>query len=493
MVRIHVTPLASPSSSKYRKETFVIEIPVRKKIRAHTKVLAQHKSVVIDGQKFTASPILDVLFEFMAERHRIFKRRLAHEDAPWTDDRILAVYPFTNVYRIYDRVTQYVLRHVIREGEQDLHEACFRVMLFRSFNKVETWNLLRTHFGKLTWREFDVGAYEKVLCSAEQAIYGHAYIIPAPKLGVTSNAGNHLRLIQLMMEQNVPGQLRRFRHLKDAHGWLSIFPSMGDFTSLQYVSLQQCICIVITSTDPSNPSRRLLLDLNMLPFFNFSENEWIALGPGSLECIRKIFGPSIRGREYSAFRYIHSIQHEQFARLGILANLVPRLCKNSQSGVTMVDLEHSLCECEKYSRARFPEITGRRKNVAKCIWRPSKKGVTADLPEHWAQSRIANASVHLTKPPPVNDAAEYEVSHIVAEKSGHQGRPQYLVRWVGYSPEDDTWQREADLVDGAACVLKTWKDMKDRIWSAVSEYQKMGSKTRRNGAILGVEEKKFPW
>lgn len=193
------------------------------------------KSVTISGQRLRVSPILDTLFYFMAERHHIYQRRIAGDPTPWTKDPILAAYPFTNVFRVYDRTTQYILRHVIWEGSQDLHESCFRVILFRLFNKIETWELLKSRFKNITWKDFDVNRYENVLLSAGTAVYGHAYIIPAPKLGAYANASNHLRLIDLMMQEDVPGQLKRFRHLKDAHGWLSLFPAMGDFTSLQYV------------------------------------------------------------------------------------------------------------------------------------------------------------------------------------------------------------------------------------------------------------------
>ena len=196
------------------------------------------KVITIDGQKCTPTPILDTFFVFVAKRYRVHRNRLAGKPQPWTDDPILQQYPFTNVFRVFDRVTQYILQNVIETGDRSLHEQCFRVMLFRSFNKIETWEALTEHFGELTWRDFDLNAYEKVLLGRTNAgcpLYSPAYIIPSPKLGGQSNASNHLRLIQLMMEEDLPAQLQRLHHLKDAHGRICLFPGMGDFMALQYV------------------------------------------------------------------------------------------------------------------------------------------------------------------------------------------------------------------------------------------------------------------
>lgn len=71
---------------------------------------------------------------------------------------------------------------------------------------------------------------------------------------------------------------------------------------------------------------RLLLDLNMLPHYNWDENEWVGLGPGLKSCLQKMFGPGIKGREESAIRYIHDTQFDHFSRLGYKIEQIPQLC-----------------------------------------------------------------------------------------------------------------------------------------------------------------------
>src|SRR4051812_20144728 len=81
------------------------------------------------------------LWRFAAERQAIYERRLAGAPAPWTDDPILRNYRFTNVYRASDRVSQYLIRHVVGPAES-VEDLVLRVLLFKFFNKIETWELL---------------------------------------------------------------------------------------------------------------------------------------------------------------------------------------------------------------------------------------------------------------------------------------------------------------------------------------------------------------
>ena len=212
--------------------------------------------VDIAGRKLKLSPVIDTLFRWMAERHAVHQRRLTGKPWPWTDDPILQQHAFTNVFRIYDRVTQYIICNVIGKGDQDLHETCFRVILFRCFNRISTWELLLAHFGELTWRDFNLAAYEEVLYNEyrqNNKLYGSSYILPAPELGGTSldgskgkaNYANHLRLLKVMMETDLPGQLAQLSELSDAWERISLYPGMGAFLSFQYVSLIPPSCCPI--------------------------------------------------------------------------------------------------------------------------------------------------------------------------------------------------------------------------------------------------------
>ena len=64
-------------------------------------------------------------------------------------------------------------------------------------------------------------------------------------------------------------------------------------------------------------------------------------------------------------------------------------------------------------------------------------------------------SLNFPQPPPdlINGEEEYEVEQILK----HQGCPkhhQFLIRWKGYSADEDSWQNEANLRNTSELPLK---------------------------------------
>lgn len=62
--------------------------------------------------------VYDLYWYFAAERQNIFYNKLNGMEEPWTDDPILQEYKFCNAYRASDRVSQYLLKNVIYNGNK---------------------------------------------------------------------------------------------------------------------------------------------------------------------------------------------------------------------------------------------------------------------------------------------------------------------------------------------------------------------------------------
>lgn len=182
--------------------------------------------------------VLETLFLWIAERHAILQRRLAGQPAPWTQDKYFQEYPFVNVYRVFDRMTQYIVREVIAKGPQDFKETVFRVILFRFYGRYETWEFLQSRLGSITWKNFDMDTYCEAFTevSGQRALYGAAYQMPPPDLGEGLNWLKHLRLLVLMMTTGLCEKLKKAESIQEILGQVALYPSMnGGFLGYQYV------------------------------------------------------------------------------------------------------------------------------------------------------------------------------------------------------------------------------------------------------------------
>jgi thymidylate kinase len=280
--------------------------------------------------------VFDTYWRFAAERQRIFFNRLEGKPPPWTEDPVFFEYKFTNAYRASDRVSQYLIRHVIYRDDlpQSVDEVFFRIMLFKLFNKIETWEVLESAVGPITLREYAFEQYDRVLTRAMAngaAIYSAAYIMPSGgrKLGHDRKHRNHLVLLERMIADAVPRRLAECRGMQHAFELMKSYPTIGDFLAYQYV-----------------------IDINYSEITNFPESEFVVPGPGALDGIRKCFTDLGGLNEPEVIKFMADNQEREFQRLGLdFLSLWGRPLK-------LVDCQNLFCEVDKYARVRHPDIQG---------------------------------------------------------------------------------------------------------------------------------------
>lgn len=278
--------------------------------------------------------VFDTYWKFAAERQAIFYRRVAGIEEYLTDDEILGTYKFTNAYRASDRVSQYLIRHIIYEGDQSPNELFFRILLFKTFNKIETWELLSARLGGITYNEYDFNRYDEVLTASLQnrsSIYSAAYIMPSGSrsFGQSFKHRNHLKLIENMMADNLPKRICDAKSMQHVFELLRSYPMIGDFLAYQYA-----------------------IDLNYSLLTNFSEMSFVMPGPGAKDGIRKCFDDFGGLSEVDLIKCMADRQEDEFKRLNID---FPSLWGRP---LQLIDCQNLFCEVDKYARIAHPDILG---------------------------------------------------------------------------------------------------------------------------------------
>ncbi len=276
--------------------------------------------------------VFDTYWRFAARRQAIFMMRVLGSPPPWTDDPVLESYRFTNVYRASDRVTQYLIRHVLYEGPQTGDEILFRALLFKFFNRIETWQHFASVFGTPSWKAFDYDRYAQALdsiLSRGKPIYSGAYIVPSPAFGNARKHRNHLRLLEHIIMQGTADKLLRASSLMAVFRLLRSFPSLGDFLAFQFA-----------------------IDLNYSELLHFSEMDFVVAGPGARDGIRKCFLDTDGLSDDEVIRFMADAAEDEFRSHALsFQTLWGRRLQ-------LIDCQNLFCEVGKYARLTHPEIKG---------------------------------------------------------------------------------------------------------------------------------------
>ena len=308
----------------------------------------------------TPTIVYDTYWRFAAERQEVFFRKLEGLPAPWTNDPILSRYKFTNAYRASDRVSQYLIRHVIFEGDQSPEEVFFRTILFKLFNKVATWELLRDRLSTISWADYSFQNYDAVLTEALEAgirIYSAAYMMPSGKgsFGHDRKHRNHLLLLERMLREGVPEKIAASSSMDQVFDVLRSYPTIGNFLAYQFAT-----------------------DLNYSGLTHFSEMDFVVPGPGALDGIRKCFADNGGLGESEIIRMAADSQEQEFERLGLEFRTL------GGRRLQLIDCQNLFCEVSKYARVKHPQIEGLGKRTRiKQFYRPESQPIPYWYPPEW--------------------------------------------------------------------------------------------------------------
>lgn len=276
---------------------------------------------------------LNKFWYWMNERHRIYLKKKAGEKMPWTNDPILREYKFTNVFRQLDRVTQkwesrYIT--VLGSGKKLTDgDLLFELVKFRIFNWPPTYDLLRHGLVSNKWNQKRAVEILKAAKAEGKQLFTGAYIVTGggssdPKYETICAA------LQVAFENRdkMAKKIRRYASMKRACEVLKDIPTVGPFVAYE-----------------------MACDLRHTRVLSHAKDvlSWANPGPGAKRGIHRLL-------------------------TGEAENMVPRpdyvavmrdLLVKSETALgnhvkcdwpfEMREIEHSLCEFDKYMRVKNGE------------------------------------------------------------------------------------------------------------------------------------------
>lgn len=321
-------------------------------------------------------------WRFIYERPQIFLRRLAAQPAPWTQDRILAEYKFTNVFRVLDTESQTCVKIANSPlSAISAEQALFRILLFKIYNLTGTWNLLCNELGEEPQlSNWNPDRYGDILCAEQtkgRKIFSSAYMMFADRSlrGPGSKTRMWLETLDRIMRTDLSARIVKSGSLEEAVRLLSGYRGIDDFTGQQYAT-----------------------DFSYTPWFRPEDADAFVLpGPGSIDGIAKCFNHRYSvGACSDIIRLMRDNSHELSMQV---TGCPPPTLPGIDRPMDLIDFQSGFCECDKYSRvahAHLNHLAKQGRTKIKTAYRVPA-GTLKPLPPpvyplHWYPARAAIAS-----------------------------------------------------------------------------------------------------
>lgn len=275
-------------------------------------------------------------FHFMEKRMEIFWKKQQNE-LLLTDDEILQKNKFTNVYRVLDRVSQYLVKEVIYKNIDGFSskDILLRILVFKIFNRIDTWEFIEEALERpLKVESFDVGTLTECLSYRikEQPIFNSAYMMTGSHQKYKEYHSKHEKWLKMveneMLNEGGFDAVLEANSLEEVYKILLSKSFIGGFLAYQYA-----------------------IDFNYSPVVNFDENSFVKAGIGAIRGIKKCF---VNYKEYT-YEYLikytqeHLEEYQQKYGCTGFKNLYGHQ-------PTLIDLQNCFCETDKYLRAKMPEL-----------------------------------------------------------------------------------------------------------------------------------------
>lgn len=273
---------------------------------------------------------LKLFWTFVCERQNIwYKRFVLKQPPPWTENKILRDYKFTNVYRELDAGTIWYMKHVVSQSKGPNLTKEYRHMnllwlttMYRLVNRVETFEDVGL-VSYYDWRDKKKDWFWKLWDRQQKGncIFTNAHLtLPSHEVGST----------KLDKYMEVLDDLNKRLYVISS----SVFSSKSLEAVFHALLDIKCVGRFI--------AYEICCDLMLAKAIPFTENDWVNPGPGCKKGINLIW-PKLRKTEDYQHRieYLMRLQDQYYHQYKLDFHMY-------HHPLTLRGIEHSLCEFQKY-------------------------------------------------------------------------------------------------------------------------------------------------
>lgn len=308
------------------------------------------------------TPRLPEIAAFMAERHSIYLSRAAGKPGPWTQDPVLLEGRFCNIFRELDTVTIWIDEN-IRKPYADHEYLWFMLCIARYINWPPTLIYLINEGFWPDYEDFEPSLLTKgleKLAEGGEKVYTGAYMIRAES---DPNAPWYSWSKHKYIAEIVLGRLWEDRHewtamLEDqVDGGMTLEDCWALFQNKRYIGWGPFMAYEVVT------------DLRHTRYLEQAPDiyTWANAGPGAIRGLNRLYGRDLSVKPkaeqtndemWVLMNELNKYDEPEFNRVFGEPNQVPPRFE-------MRDIEHSLCETDKYFRVKL----GQGKMRAKYDWR----------------------------------------------------------------------------------------------------------------------------
>lgn len=306
------------------------------------------------------TPRIADMARFMKARHNIYLKRRNGYPGPWTDDPILQQGRFCNIFRELDTVTIWI-RENIRERFANHPHLWFMLCIARYINWPPTLNMLMVQDGdggnRLypgAWPDDPTFSPEALTAALEDIastgvkVYTGAYMIRAesdPKAPWYSWT-KHRYIAEIVLGRLWEDRVIWAQELRER---TSLEKVWGTFQHRRYIGWGPFMAYEVVT------------DLRHTRYLRDAPDvtTWANAGPGAIRGLNRLYGRPLNQQPR------REDTNGEMRLIMDAMNSTPALWPASWPRLEMRDVEHSLCEFDKYERVRL----GEGKMRSKYDWR----------------------------------------------------------------------------------------------------------------------------